>query len=147
MPEPFPRLAELRDRRLDAWRAELADRLIRRALELTIAGNPVDTARSRAAWVKALAASGGTAPPGWRGSRSERGAIAEGTARGSLARAETPGRSLRAATNAVEYINFLEHGTSGMQPVHMVRRALVQLRGELARLLPPLREQPSRPAR
>ena len=138
MPEPFPRLTELRDRRIPAWRTELANRLMQRALELTIEGNPVDTARSRAAWVRALTALGVQPPPGWQGTQPEPAAIRSGSARGSLARADTETRSTRTATNSVDYINLLEHGTTQMQPAHMVRRALHQLRSEFPRLLPPL---------
>lgn len=127
-----------RAKRVPAWRRRTADIVTREALWRTIIHNPVDTARSRSAWVTSLKQLGGVPPTGWRGADPESAAIAEGTERSHLDSRESSRQSERRATNAVHYVVFLEFGTSSMVPFRMVQRSLMSVRLLLGRFVPPL---------
>lgn len=114
----------LPERRRTAVEATLAD-----ALADTIQTNPVDTARSRAAWVTSLEQLGGRPSAGWQGPQPT--GEAEGRSAGALARQHDRDSSSAAATNAVAYVPFLEYGTSRMGPFAMVRRSLQLARDRL----------------
>lgn len=118
------RLEELAAVDLPEARREMVDEAIRAALRDTVEFNPVDTGRSRSAWVAALAQLGGAPPAGWRGPKPQAGAIAEGASLGAAEAYDETDRSERAASNAVRYVPFLEYGTSRMSPFAMARRAL-----------------------
>jgi hypothetical protein len=114
---------------LPEHRRVVVDETLRDVLADVVQLNPVDTARSRAAWVSSLEQLGGQAPAGWQGP-SPLGE-AEGRAAGDLSRQSDADRSSAAATNAVPYAGFLEYGTSAMRPYGMVRRTLWQARERL----------------
>ena len=120
-------LGVVRGRGVPRARRGLVRRVSRAALVGAIENNPVDTARARAAWVADLEQLGGAAPAGWEGSHPESAAIAEGRDLGDVeARDETQVTEI-AATNRVDYINYLEYGTRRMSPFEMVRRSLQKL--------------------
>ncbi|MCA9053859.1 MAG: hypothetical protein KDA75_08480 [Planctomycetaceae bacterium] len=105
----------------------------RDALADTIRLNPVDTARSRAAWVDALERLGGTPPAGWQGPQGD--GEAEGRAAATLVKDHDRDQSLVSATNAVGYVGFLEYGTSRSRAFAMVRRSLLLARERLLQRL------------
>lgn len=131
-----PRLRRLADARLPAVRREAVEETFREMLAETIQLNPVETARSRAAWAAALEQLGGTPPAGWRGPRPT--AESEGRGLGRLHRNDGPDVTEVAAANGVRYVPFLEYGTRRTAPRGMVRRALSRAR---RRLLDRLRQQ------
>jgi hypothetical protein len=125
-------LRQLAGSRLDSARQELVREAMIQTLQEIILGNPVDTARSRAAWVTSLEALGGSPPSGWEGPHPT--AIAEGRGQGKLSLQETRGESRATADNSVDYVPLLEYGTSRMAPYAMVRRSLVRVAGGIASL-------------
>ena len=131
--ELTPRLERLVRQRLAAARNAVVQQAAERVLADTIFANPVDTARSRAAWVAALEQLGGTPPAQWRGESPT--AEAEGRALGTGTRQEDRDTTEIRATNDVEYVPFLEYGTRQMAPVGMVRRSLSGVRSLLTQLL------------
>ena len=100
--------------------------LARRILKQIILRNPVETARSRAAWVNALAEMGAVPPAGWQGDVAEQAAIQEGTAHGSATEIQTAEQTEITATNRVDYIPFLEYGTGQTAAFQMVQQSLRQ---------------------
>lgn len=118
------RLQELAESDLPESRRRLVQDATREALQRTIEMNPVDTGRSRAAWVAALTQAGGSPPPGWRGPHPQGGAIAQGASLGGLEPSDEGDTTSLTARNQVQYVAFLEYGTSRMSPFAMVRRAL-----------------------
>lgn len=121
------RLTELSTSELDESRRQLVDEAMSVVLQGVVRTNPVDTGRSRSAWVRALEAVGGEAPSGWRGPHPDAGAIARGATLGRVERIEGISRDELRATNAVRYIRYLEYGTSKMRAFAMVRRSLAQV--------------------
>jgi hypothetical protein len=134
------RLSDLRAW-LAPWRREVVDHVARNVLGETIARNPVDTGRSRSAWVAGLEHLGGIAPPGWHGDTPNTAAIAEGAAAADVAQPESRHASEAIVTSGVEYVRYLEYGTRSMSPFAMVGRSLADasrhLVGALGRLLAP----------
>ena len=123
------RLRDLVRYRVPDARRQMVERGMEATLESTIELNPVDTGRSRAAWKAALDQLRGSANTGV----SAEGPIGEGTARGSLTHEHDETTTDLAATNAVNYVPFLEYGTSRMTPYQMVRRSLAMVRGVIGR--------------
>jgi len=82
--------------------------------------NPVDTGRSRAAWVESLEKLGGAPPPGWQGATAEKAAIEEGR---KLSKLEIKEKSV-SFSSAVEYIQTLEYGTTQRAAFQMVRNSI-----------------------
>jgi hypothetical protein len=121
-----PRLRRLADARLPAVRREAVEETFRELLAETIRLNPVETARSRAAWVASLEQLGGAPPAGWQGPHPT--AESEGRSLGRLDRDDGPDVTGITATNSVRYVPFLEYGTRRMAPFGMVRRALSRAR-------------------
>ena len=125
------RLDLLREKEVPAARRDLSRRLMREVLRQTILRNPVDTARSRAAWVASLEQLGGTAPPGWRGPEPSASAIDEGRGLQELTESQTHGETEIEARSGVSYVPYLEYGTRKMAPFAMVRRSLAEMAGRL----------------
>lgn len=117
-------------------RREAVESALRETLAEVIVLNPVETARSRAAWVGSLEELGGTAPANWQGPHPTQDA--EGRTAGRLIRQHEPDTSSVSASNAVSYVPLLEYGTSRLSPFAMARRALWLTRertlGRLSRL-------------
>lgn len=122
------RLDRLRTTRLPEWRRQLAESISREVLRRTIAHNPVDTGRSRSAWVAGLARLGGAAPPGWKGPHPDQTAVSEGTERVSVSQSESATHSEVRVSNGVDYVNFLEFGARQTAPFEMVGRSLAEAR-------------------
>jgi hypothetical protein len=122
-------LQRLADHRLPDLRRDVIEETARHALAETIAGNPVDTARSRAAWVASLEQLGGAPPAGWLGPHSS--ADDEGRTHGELSHHHDRDVTEILATNSVDYVPHLEYGTSRLRPFRMARRALAQARQRL----------------
>lgn len=121
------RFEELSRDDLDDARREMIEDAMRQTLGDIIRLNPVDTARSRAAWAASLAQLGVSPPAGWQGPHPQPGAIAEGIASGVLETVEGDSQSTAMAANAVHYVPYLEYGTSRMAPFAMVRLALLRM--------------------
>ncbi|MFV0445873.1 MAG: hypothetical protein ACK5Q5_20030 [Planctomycetaceae bacterium] len=111
---------------LPARRREAVEAALQDTLVAVIGQNPVETARSRAAWVSSLEQLGGTPPAGWQGLQPS--GEADGRIAGQLSRQHEPDITAVSATNSVSYVGFLEYGTSRTSPFSMVRRALRQAR-------------------
>lgn len=121
-----PLLDRLRaiQRTLPARRQSLAQQLAQSVLHQTILANPVDTARSRAAWVVPLEQLGGTPPQNWQGPHPNPTAIREGANAGTLTRTQTDNTTTLIISNAVSYIAYIEYGTRHTPPRSMLRRSL-----------------------
>ena len=98
-------------------------------LKKTVEFNPVDTGRSRAAWVESLEQLGGEPHEGWQGATGL--GVAEGRSLSFLNQHQDQDRSSFIAVNAVFYTLFLEYGTEGRPAYRMARRAIEDLVGEL----------------
>jgi hypothetical protein len=124
-----PLLDRLRalQRTLPARRQALTRPLAQQVLQQTIQSNPVDTARSRAAWVAPLEQLGGTPPQNWQGPHPNPTAIKEGANAGTLTQSQTDHVTSLAISNAVPYIAYLEYGTRQAAPQSMLRRSLTAL--------------------
>ena len=85
----------------------LADRLRQEALADLTRETPVRTGRLQQGWIAAATGQG-----------------SEGTSR----EADLAGRSHRAATNQVDYVGYVEYGTSRMAPRRLARAALSRVR-------------------
>lgn len=120
-------LRELARSRVPEARRRMVVQGMQATLERTMALNPVDTGRSRAAWQAALAQLQGGNTSGGGG-----GPVAEGAALGWAAQEHGERTSEVSATNGVSYVPFLEYGTSRMAPFQMVRRSLAVVRGMIA---------------
>ncbi len=118
--------------RLPVARRELVERLMREGLTRIVERNPVETGRSRTAWVQSLERLGGQAPPGWTGPLPS--GVQRGRTEGRLVRSDTEDRTLIEAMNAVPYIAFLEYGTVRMSAFAMVRKTLAELLQRLNRI-------------
>lgn len=123
------RLQDLAGARLPELRRQAVEAAARQALTETILQNPVETARSRAAWVASLQQLGGAPPTGWQGPRPT--GEADGRRQGRLDRTHDRDVTAVAAGNAVQYVPFLEYGTRRSAPFAMVRRALARARQSL----------------
>jgi hypothetical protein len=123
------RLRELIDQDLPESRRDLVQDAMREALSQVAKLNPVETGRSRAAWVVALEQFGG----GPVAAQGVAAAIAEGARLGSVERGEQESITEAAATNAVRYVKYLEYGTSKMGAFAMVRRALASVQQQVER--------------
>ena len=121
------RFEELSRDDLDDARREMVEDAMRQTLGDIIRLNPVDTARSRAAWAASLAQLGTSPPEGWQGPHPDAGAIAEGAGLGVLEMVDGESQSTATAANAVHYVPYLEYGTSRMAPFAMVRLALLRM--------------------
>ncbi|QDT36104.1 hypothetical protein [Stratiformator vulcanicus] len=104
----------------------------RQVLERTISRHPVDTARSRAAWVKGLLELGGTLPPGWQGSNAEGRAVEEGLAAGEVHEFDDGDLTEIEIINGVPYVGHLEYGTANAPEFAMVRGALAEVVGSIS---------------
>jgi hypothetical protein len=112
--------------KLPDLRRQAVEHALREALAEAVRLNPVDTARSRAAWAASLEQLGGVPPAGWRGAHPT--AEAEGRAAAALSREQDLDRSTAAASSAVPYVPLLEYGTSRLGPFAMVRTGLRRAR-------------------
>lgn len=119
-----------RSSRLLNSRRQFVERLLRDTLARVIPLTPVDTGRSRAAWVNALEQLGGSPPPGWQGETPTD--VDTGRNRGHIERHDAQDVSDILAVNEVDYVHFLEYGTSQQSPHAMARRALSQTHQQLA---------------
>jgi hypothetical protein len=128
------RFDELSRDKLREARRDMVEEALRQTLGDTIRVNPVDTGRSRAAWVSALRQLGASPPDGWQGSHPDAGAISQGAGRGLLEIADEESRSAASAVNAVDYVGYLEYGTSRMAPFAMARQALLRVQQSVAAL-------------
>jgi len=117
---------------LDSARSTLVRDAAIQTLQRVIPMNPVETARSRAAWVSMLEELGGTAPAGWEGPHPS--AIEQGRQLGQTTSNDTASQSEIRLANGVSYVSYLEYGTSRMAPLAMARTALRQVAGQLASL-------------
>ena len=110
---------QLDDQLISPSRNKLVSELMQSVLERVIAYQPVETGRTRNVW-RALASS--------VASLRESGlvSVTDGEVVTSLQRTSTQ----IDVTNGVEYLPFVEYGTSQQQPVAMVRQALMETRGE-----------------
>jgi hypothetical protein len=122
------RLRDLAQDEVPDARRRMVERGMEAALESTIQLNPVETGRSRGAWKAALDRLQGES----QGAISASGPIAEGMSQGSLERQQESNTTMISATNAVNYVPFLEYGTSRMSPFQMVRRSLAAVRSVIA---------------
>lgn len=127
------RLGVIKEGDVPRSRRRLVRRVSRSVIERTVENNPVDTARSRAAWVESLEQLGGQGPPDWQGPHPEGTAIGEGRSRGGVQQLEATELTEIQATNAVDYINYLEFGTRKMSPFQMVERSLRSVRPAISR--------------
>ena len=109
-------------------RKRLVERLMRVAVQKIIMKNPVDTGRSRSSWVAALKQLGGVPIAGWEGETPDNSAISEGAASSSVTPTETKTATEIRVTSGVNYILFLEYGTSKMAPFQMVRQGILAAR-------------------
>ena len=130
------RLSSIRDDKLPENRRRMIEDVTREALRRTIVRNPVDTGRSRSAWVTGLEGLGGIAPVGWKGAHPDPAAISEGSGRSSHSLRDSSQRTEIQVSNAVRYIAFLELGTRKMAPFQMVRRTLLEARNLVCRTIP-----------
>lgn len=109
---------------------ELYDAVALKFIELVTAsgdtGTPIDTGRARAGWARAAEALGGSFQP--IGEASE---VAAGRKKGSTGVEKTKNSALRWIVNGVEYIVFLEYGSSEQAPAGFIRINLERLRGEI----------------
>lgn len=105
-------------------REQLLASVAQSILAETIQQNPVDTGRSRAAWVAPLEQLGGTPPQGWPGPHPNEKALQEGQQAGSLERQQTESTTDLQVTNAIDYIAYLEYGTEKTAPQSMLRKAI-----------------------
>ena len=110
-------LDRLRRQSIPRARQHLIEEVMRRALVQTIEHNPIRTGRSRQAWEACLEQIGG-------------GAAGEGTVQNS----NTDETTTIEATNNVNYVPYLEYGTSHMAPFAMVRDALAAVQGDVAEI-------------
>ncbi|HTN01235.1 MAG TPA: hypothetical protein VL132_05125 [Planctomycetaceae bacterium] len=101
-------------------------------LQNIIAANPVDSGRSRSAWVAALEDLGGSPPDGWEGNHPDPAAIADGASLGSAEFSDNGTHAEVSFFNGVDYIDLLEYGDIGRRPRAMVRRNLPAALAELA---------------
>ena len=124
---------ELAERELPEARRDLVRDAMREALSQVVRLNPVETGRSRAAWVRTLEQMGGEAPQGWRGPRANGAAIAEGSGAAAVEQADEESLTTAAATSSVKYVRYLEYGTSKMGAFAMVRRALLGVQQQVGR--------------
>ena len=116
------RIRELASTQLATSRKRMVQQVSIASLQAIILATPVDTARARAAWVQALEQLGGTPPAGWEGAQPTE--TDSGRRHGQLIFVDTDNLSSATATNSVNYVNYLEYGTSRMAPFAMVRRGL-----------------------
>lgn len=123
-------LRELAEAPLNSARENLVRESMISALQTVVERNPVRTGQARAAWVQSLEELGGTAPAGWEGPQGT--GVSTGRGLGMLSVDEGDETSRIEATNAVDYIAYLEYGTSKKAPFAMVRSALHQLRSRLS---------------
>jgi hypothetical protein len=119
------RIRDLAGEPVDLARQTLSEQALRAALTQIVASNPVETGRSRGAWVESLEQLGGTPAAGWEGSQPT--AVEEGRRQGQLLSQQLSGRTVLSAVNGVSYVRYLEYGTSRMAPFAMVRRSLRSL--------------------
>lgn len=117
-------------------------------LERVIKKTPVDTGRARAGWTSYLIEKGGrdvavsatsAPPPGGGDANPNRDAIAEGRAESSFREGRALGGPFIVLVNAVNYIVFLEFGSSGQAPAGMIRLTFREMRAG-ASLTEPMRE-------
>lgn len=130
--QPFLDRLHVLQRTLPARRQTLTQQLAQQVLHQTIQTNPVDTARSRAAWVAPLEQLGGTPPQNWQGPHPNPTAIREGAAASSLTQTQTDHTTTLTVSNSVAYINYLEYGTRQSPPQAMLRRSLNTILHNLA---------------
>lgn len=91
-------------------------------------GTPVDTGRARAGWARAIEELGGVFGP----AGSDRSAISDGRRRGKTGTEKGRASAVRWIVNGVDYIVFLEYGSSDQAPGGFIRVSLEQLRGEIS---------------
>ncbi len=126
------RIRDLASAPLASARRELIHQAGIQCLQAIVEANPVETGRSRSAWVAALEQLGGSAPAG--GEADGTVGVSEGRGQGQAELADDGQISHVKASNQVSYVPYLEYGTSKMAPFAMVRKSLLQLRTTLASL-------------
>ncbi|WP_437194551.1 hypothetical protein [Planctomicrobium sp. SH527] len=124
------RIRELASEQLATSRDKMVQDASIASLQAIITATPVDTARTRSAWVQALEQLGGTPPAGWEGPHPTEAEA--GRRQGQLSRTSGDSQSSVVATNSVSYVNYLEYGTSRRAPFAMVRRGLQNVKSLVA---------------
>jgi len=114
-------------------RRKLSADISRQVLEEVVQRNPVETGRSRAAWMVSLQELGGVPPLGWQGTDTNSEALSEGREKSGLSSSENKHQSEVRASNSVPYVPFLEYGTRKMSAFAMVRRSLAYVKSRLRR--------------
>lgn len=133
MDELVAEIKQYRLKKMPDSRKTLIENSSREALKQVIQLNPVETGRSRSAWVASLQELGGTPPPGWQGESYEPDAIEEGRASAELSRMENRHQSEIKAVSRVNYVAFLEYGTWKMTAFAMARKSLLYVKSLLQR--------------
>jgi hypothetical protein len=130
-PDALDRFQQLAREGVAQARRRMIEDAGRSALNQIIDKNPVDTGRSRAAWVAALNQLGGAT-----GLAAATGGPGTGFGAGEGAASLTDDGDQTEATamNSVDYIAYLEYGTSRIAPFAMVRSALSAVRATIASL-------------
>lgn len=120
-------LENLRDITVPETNAHAVREGMKTGLEAAIDATPVDTGRARAAWQRALTELGGQDAVASAGTSSA--AQQEGAGMGTASQVATETTFAVIVENGVPYITFLEHGTRGHPPRHIVRAALTAAEG------------------
>lgn len=126
------RIRDLAESQVSRACHDLVQGIAQQSLQSIITENPVESGRSRAAWVQALEQLGGTAPPGWEGPHGY--GVADGRKQGSGTLIDGNSFSEAKISNSVNYVRYLEYGTSRISPFAMVRRSLQRQRQAIAEL-------------
>lgn len=123
------KLRKLAEHDLPQKRHEFIRRCMIQVLKKTVENNPVNTGRSRAAWVESLEQLGGKPHEGWQGATGL--GVPEGRFLSFLDQHDGQDESSFLAVNAVFYTVFLEYGTEGRPTYQMAGRAIANLVNEL----------------
>jgi len=106
------RLTHLRQKQITRFRDRLTTTVLEAVVRQVVARHPVETGRSRDAWQNATQQLSGQAA----------GNPTDGTAR----RFHDQDRTTAEVTNDVDYVVYLENGTTKMPPHHMVARSMAE---------------------
>ncbi len=118
----FPAIQAWGGRKLSETRKQLVVQVAKSALQKTIEANPVETGRSRAAWGMALRQLSEYQETDSTSSPADR--LDPTAPDGTLFVDHQRDKTRIEATNHVEYVAYLEYGTSRMAPLGMVRKGL-----------------------
>ena len=105
-------LSRITRKRLPEFRQRLVEKVLEQTLQQVVSRHPVETGRARDAWLNAA--------------EHLRGAGSGQSVDASSQQTNDQDRTLLEVTNQVDYVVFLENGTSRMRPHHMVHRAMAE---------------------